>query len=237
MKKLISFVIILLMSAISLSQHLPARESRFCGTTAPSDAQRIVDLSTEIQQLKTEIIRLKTDTKKQNEIITQLKTTCITLKKENKIMREAMIDANLPLPHLFEQFEQEQKKLDEEKQKDAAVEALIKPYFSSPLSVGQIARLRNYYDQTQEIKTVQIIDSNNMIVELYSAMFAKNGKNILYFIGMCKEVVWIRGIDTRKMADEQSIEIGDQPFKITGTKTYEVVMGGTRTVFVLEPYP
>lgn len=225
MKKII-FVVFLLSIP---NPYLNAFESRFM-TTAPAGyivGGEPAQPPPEFKDLQAEIVKLRAEIKKQNKLINQLKATSIALKKENKIMRQSLLDANLLLPNLLEQSEQEQQKLDEENQKKEAAEkaeALIKSHFSRPLSVGQIARLDNF-------KTIQIIDSNNMIVEwLDGYTSGRYGSRIT-------ETIWIKGINTQNMADEQRVEVREQAFKITGTKTYEVVMGGTRTVFVLEPYP
>jgi hypothetical protein len=47
--------------------------------------------------------------------------------------------------------------------------------------------------------------------------------------------LWIGGINTTGMVDGQPLKI-ERPMKITETKTYKTAIGGSRTVFVAEPY-
>jgi hypothetical protein len=88
-----------------------------------------------------------------------------------------------------------------------------------PLEVGQIFFF--FDDNTFQVQ--QIIDKQNMIVELNAL-----GKST---------TVWLRGFDTSKYADDSIIKpASDQVFKITGTQQYDATDGGTKTLFVMEPY-
>jgi hypothetical protein len=88
-----------------------------------------------------------------------------------------------------------------------------------PLEVGRIFFL--FDDNTFRVQ--QIIDKQNMIVELNAL-----GKST---------TVWLRGFDTSKYADDIIIKpASDQVFKITGTQQYDTTDGGTKTLFILEPF-
>lgn len=48
------------------------------------------------------------------------------------------------------------------------------------------------------------------------------------------QTVWIDGVSTAGLTDDSYISF-DDPFYISGTKSYETAIGGTKTVFVAEP--
>jgi hypothetical protein len=99
------------------------------------------------------------------------------------------------------------------------------------LHVGQIGPLTNNII----IKTVQIIDVNNMIAELlcdYISQYTGAEKRAIW--RRTTKIVWIKGINTQNMVDDQTVDVGDRVFKITGTKTYNTI-DGAMTVFVIEP--
>lgn len=114
-----------------------------------------------------------------------------------------------------------------------------KKKFSGRLQVGQIA----YLDKNSP-RIEQILDKQNMLVEItigeraYRSSTIPRESRFLTQIPMryepIKELVWIKGIDTFGLVDGKSVEI-KQLMKITGTKTYETVMG-SKTVFLFEPH-
>jgi hypothetical protein len=88
-----------------------------------------------------------------------------------------------------------------------------------PLEIGRIFFF--FDDNTFQIQ--QIIDKQNMIVELNAL-----GESI---------TVWVRGIPTSSYADGSIIRpTSKQLYKVTGTQQYDTTNGGTKTLFVLEPY-
>lgn len=62
--------------------------------------------SSDLEQLQAKIVALRSENENQREKIAQLKNTCIELKKENKLMKQTLADANIPLPTLSEMSEE-----------------------------------------------------------------------------------------------------------------------------------
>lgn len=113
-----------------------------------------------------------------------------------------------------------------------------------PLKVGQITYLDvDSGNFTQRIWVKQIIDKNNMLAKLTLKTVPKHRSyrgeraTVVTKAGYTSidEIVWIRGIDTSNWVDGNEIKIF-APLKVVGTKTYETVEEGTKTVFFLEPY-
>jgi len=99
-----------------------------------------------------------------------------------------------------------------------------------PLSVGQIV----YFDVDDKINVVQVVDSNNMIVELLIREVRKYPNYTV--LEPVKQMAWIQNYKTTNIVDEKKIiPPPNLLFKIIGTKTYETAIGGTQTVFLLEP--
>jgi len=100
----------------------------------------------------------------------------------------------------------------------------------SPLEVGQIV----YFDNNIELEITQIIDQANMITDIII------DKMCVDYLGRSLEKrvsVWVKGFDTTGLVDGKRLKIDNNVlFKVAGTKTYDTAIGGTNTVFVLEPY-
>jgi hypothetical protein len=95
------------------------------------------------------------------------------------------------------------------------------------LKIGQII----YFDHDARIKIIQIIDQLNMIVEVPTY------RDIGNYREEYEKIVWLRGLDTSKWADDTIINPNpNQLFKITGTQKYIATLGSQSTLFVLEPY-
>jgi hypothetical protein len=95
------------------------------------------------------------------------------------------------------------------------------------LEIGQII----YFDHDARIKIIQIIDQLNMIVEVPTY------RDIGNYREEYEKIVWFRGLDTSKWADESVIKFNpNQLFKIAGTQSYKAVLGSQSTLFILEPY-
>jgi len=62
--------------------------------------------SDSFQQLQARNLKLSAENENQRELIAQLKATYITLKKENKLMKQTLTDANIPIPKPSEESEQ-----------------------------------------------------------------------------------------------------------------------------------
>lgn len=118
--------------------------------------------------------------------------------------------------------------------------------FVRPLKVGQTAYLKDNF-----AKVEQVINAKNMLIDIITGYETIPGTAPRQWTAReaghltraptiyepqrpVHEVVWLRGIDTKGLADGSKVEL-DKPLKITGTETYETIMGGSKTVFVLEP--
>jgi hypothetical protein len=72
-----------------------------------------------------------------------------------------------------------------------------------------------------DVRISQIIDHENMLVYLWDD-------------SDCRFPVWVRGVDTTNNVDNENVDI-DIPLKISRTIRYTTVMGGSKTVYLLEP--
>jgi hypothetical protein len=103
--------------------------------------------------------------------------------------------------------------------------------------IGQIIYFRN----NDSITVLQIIDKSNMIVKLNISYVAyqspsPDGTFMLDVLNDYKRTVWLCGVDTSNLVDDSSIKHTEkQLFKISGTKSYDNLFTGIKTLFVLEP--
>ncbi len=102
--------------------------------------------------------------------------------------------------------------------------------FKPPLKIGQIG----YMGGDNAFKVEQIIDEKNMIVDFIVESPTRGVPSGRILRTGYSKIVWVSGIDTSNFVDGKSIRY-TRPLEITGTKSYETVMGGTKTVFLLEP--
>jgi hypothetical protein len=103
----------------------------------------------------------------------------------------------------------------------------LPPFIMVPLSVGQVGTLKA--PDNPAIEIVQVIDKENMLAKIW---FAGHGGRVGERV-----LVWVRGILTEGVADENRFQAtGDCIFYITGTTTYRSSFG-TKTVMILEPMP
>jgi len=93
------------------------------------------------------------------------------------------------------------------------------------LSVGRIV----YLDGEDYFKISQIIDSDNMLVYVYSI------SNANHKVHEFNEQVCLRGVHTLNLAD-RDLATYDKLLKVTGTTQYITVLKSKKTVKVLEPY-
>lgn len=94
-----------------------------------------------------------------------------------------------------------------------------------PLEIGQIV----YFDGDDKLMIQQIIDERSILAELRIRQLRGNTWVAI------QEPVFITGVSTNGLVDDKVIKFpSDMLFQITDTKTYETVIGGTRTVFALE---
>ncbi|MCK5604734.1 hypothetical protein KAR91_22785 [Candidatus Pacearchaeota archaeon] len=109
----------------------------------------------------------------------------------------------------------------------------------APLKVDQIV----YFDEDDKFKVQQVIDGRNMIVELWIRKPTQQldrsitWSNVVTVWVPHKQLVWFSGLDTSKWADDSIVSPGtDRLFKITGTKSYDTLFQGIKTLFILEPF-
>ena len=89
-------------------------------------------------------------------------------------------------------------------------------------TIGAIGRISASMFGRQPIhKVTQVIDGQNMLIK--STGWARPWLDF-----------WVKGVLTKDIVDGETLTIPGV-FEITGTRTYETVLGGSKTVFVLEP--
>jgi hypothetical protein len=85
----------------------------------------------------------------------------------------------------------------------------------------------------------QIIDEENMLVDatwIYDDFVGGPSRSDLRTVRKkIEHRVWLRGFPTAKLANGSAATI-EGLVEVTGNKTYETVLGGSDTVFVIEPF-
>lgn len=121
---------------------------------------------------------------------------------------------------------------------------LIEAKFKLPLELGQIAYLnRGNYPRVE-----QVVDKINMLIDITigqefrrsssfpaprESRFLTSAPGGRYY--PITRLIWIKGLKTSGIVDGKKLTIAI-PMTITGTKTYTTVTGGSKTIFVFEPY-
>lgn len=100
------------------------------------------------------------------------------------------------------------------------------------IEIGKMAYIRT----PDTLKVVQIIDDKNFIGSL-SVHYERYTEREGLVSGHNPPVtIWVKGIQTTGMVDDRSLPINvTTPMKVTGTTQYSTTIGGSSTVFVLEP--
>ena len=102
-----------------------------------------------------------------------------------------------------------------------AEEPIAGPFVGFPIEVGMVGD----FGSGVKAGVLQVIDDQNLIAQLIDIDAARPRG---------KQMVWIRGVDTRKMADDTPFEF-DGFLLATGTKRYESDIG-TRQFVMLESF-
>ena len=181
----------------------------------------------QIAQLEQTIEQQDKTIKWAKKMIAKLTKQLTKQEKENNrlliLCRKAGIDTALPKP---QNNLNSQAKLDNQVKFDSQAK-----HVESPLKIGQII----YFDKNDNFRVRQIIDKQNMIVDLRCNQGFTIGGDECYSPYI--PLVWVCGIDTSKYVDETIIEsTSEQFYKVTSTKQYDTAIGGTNTVFVIEPF-
>jgi len=82
------------------------------------------------------------------------------------------------------------------------------------------------------VKVVQIIDEQSALVEIT----VPDNSSSTY--DTKKRTVFLHGVILSDVVDGERLTFTEMPYKymkITGTKTYSTAIGGTKTVYVMEP--
>jgi hypothetical protein len=171
--------------------------------------------------------------------------------------REGKTDA---INALQEKLERLQQNLARVKANDLNI--IIADVFREPFAVGQIGRIYfNVKEHPQRMRINTVIDENNCLVDFKIGTLTKReptmavelggesveGYNLRH--GATRErtidedyenpssiikTIWLKGFKTSGRVDES--EIDNPPILIiTGTRTYDTIMGTKRTVYVFEP--
>lgn len=98
-------------------------------------------------------------------------------------------------------------------------------------SVGQVdyAKLVQAWSDNDALALVGIMVYESDRIGPYDLPQPGGGRHI-------EKLVWLKGLDFKGKVDDEQISLDKYVFKITGTKRYETEDGGTKTVFVIEPY-
>jgi hypothetical protein len=93
-----------------------------------------------------------------------------------------------------------------------------------------------FIHKPDSLRIDQIVDAKNMICNLFLNHEQYSPQKGSMSSETKKYSVWIKGVDTTNLVDdkERTIDI-TAPMKVTGTTQYPTVLGGTKTIFVLEP--
>jgi hypothetical protein len=153
-------------------------------------------------------------------------------------------------PQKAADWQKRQEQMAMREQQRATQEQLSKTLLSEPLKVGMVGVSRN-----GEIHVIQVVGTKDMRANISTEKpkflgFGPPGQGGVtadymgatvgapVFSNTEKESswieVWITGISTQGLIDGTEITRKDV-FKITGTKTYRTAVGGTATIFVMEP--
>jgi len=191
---------------------------------------------TEYPTSRRELVNIIREQDEKIEGIASLQNEITKLRFERDIYRKALTDANVPLPDLAKIA------------KEYVFRSSIQERFKKPLSVGQVAYLKNDKPQVQ-----QILDERNMLVLLQKKVLSNpvnpRGEAFVHKKGVAVPgidyqptempgvytlvadvTVWITGISTAGLADDTDF-VTDKPFVIKGTRKDS----SGNTVFVLEP--
>jgi len=90
------------------------------------------------------------------------------------------------------------------------------PDISSPSIVTLKAKSTERF-----LKTIQVVDAHNAIVNCIESI-----------VGLSNHDLWLTGVDTASWIDGQRVQLDGVLVKV-GTKTYETLDGGTRTVAMM----
>jgi len=170
-------------------------------------------------------------------ILTILVSDSISSKKPS--FRDRLEDCE----NRIEKLENRISKLEQKNQikSDIQYQGEIAECFTKPLELGKVA----YAGKENLIYIEQVIDSSNMIAKLVFykiPIYAKRNPEsrlltmpppIIRYDSV-DTIVWIKGYNTEGLVDGKRFK-PLYPFKVTNTKTYETAIGGSNTVFVLEP--
>jgi len=148
------------------------------------------------------------------------RSTCIVLLKGKRIYK---FPSQREKAETFKKHQNELSNLKDKLKKLKADEYPIVPEITlDQLAVGGIGRFEypSYCTESGNVvqfEVQQVIDEKQMLVRAFG------------------KLIWIQGLSTNGIVDNQHIVL-DNIFCINETKTYETAIGGTKTVFVAEPF-
>lgn len=186
--------------------------------------------------------RLKEQEKKQNAHLQRLKKGRI-----NKNARGVMIPANEKQPIIFPSKDAKKKAVTDAQTKLNATKDRIKKYkdgsefyygvLNYPPKIGDFGKL---YSGDRRVNVKQVIDDKTMLVNVYYVVegvkvLGRPGKETVVKDFQTKQIVlMVKNLPNKGATDGAGFDL-PQVFEVTDTQTYKTVVGGSNTVFVIEP--
>jgi hypothetical protein len=126
-----------------------------------------------------------------------------------------------------EEFLAKRREEEQLRRKQQARQKLADQRLADPIGVGSVGVLYS-------VHVVQITGPDEMLAEIPVAYIYESRMYDKPVHSSRKELVFIKGVSTDGLIDGHDLKT-ESVFRITGTKRYGTAMGGTKTVFVLEP--
>lgn len=201
------------------------------------DKANLVELRT-----KKIIDNLKEAEKKENDHLQRAKKGVIDKKSKGVIM-----PANDKMPIRFPSKEEKEKTVQKTEDRLIEMKNQIKKYVEGtefyygilnyPPKIGDFGKI---YSGDTIVNVKQVIDKNIMLINVYytinaTKIIGKPGNQTpISDFKTNKMILMVKGVSTKGATDGLAFDL-PQIFEVIGTETYKNVLGGSNTVFVIEP--
>jgi hypothetical protein len=185
---------------------------------------------------------LKEEEKKQDVHLQRLKKGIL-----DKTAKGVMMPANEKQPVRFPNKDAKDKTVDTAEKKLTETKDRLKKYTDGtefyygvldyPPKIGDFGKV--YHGDTI-VNVRQVIDKNTMLIRVYYTVkgvkiLGKPGNQVVVDDFQTKEVMlMVKGFPTKGATDGAGFDL-PQVFEVTDTETYKTALGGSNTVFVIEP--
>ena len=192
------------------------------------------------EQQKQLVAELQNTINEQLRFMQQQQTYNQNLEKEQQQLKQQIVELNkIVEQYNLEQQKTEQQEVEKQKEDEYIQELYLSEYQKQgripiignvSIAVGEIGQFADWREfqaaesgnyKGYKCKVIQVIDSTNMLVEVYYSGIG---------ISPRAKSIWIEGMATNGIVDDQNL-ILTQVFYIKGTKTYSTQFGSTSTVF------